>query len=89
MTRGFDELTLTFYETKKLCDHDKDNWWHYSQACKSLDTDNNKYCFPTRRKCLCFIDIRDIKSTPLTLLKFVHFYAISCLQLVPTLKFYG
>ena len=25
MTRGFDDLTLTFYETK-LCDHDKDNW---------------------------------------------------------------
>ena len=24
MTRGFDDLTLTFYETK-LCDHDIDN----------------------------------------------------------------
>ena len=24
MTRGSDDLTLTFYETK-LCDHDKDN----------------------------------------------------------------
>ena len=24
MTRGFDELTLTFYETK-ICDHDNDN----------------------------------------------------------------
>ena len=25
MTRGFDDLILTFYKTK-LCDHDKDNW---------------------------------------------------------------
>ena len=25
MTRGFDDLTLTFYKTK-LYDHDKDNW---------------------------------------------------------------
>ena len=39
MTRGFDDLTLTFYKTK-LCDHDKDNWWHLSQAYKSLDTEN-------------------------------------------------
>ena len=33
MTRGFDDLTLTFYETK-LCDHDKD------KAYKPLDTEN-------------------------------------------------
>ena len=25
MTRGFDDLTLTFSKTK-LCDHDKNNW---------------------------------------------------------------
>ena len=35
MTRGFDDLTLTFYETK-LCDHDKDNWWQQCQADNSL-----------------------------------------------------
>ena len=37
MTRGFDDLTLTFSKTK-ICDHDKNNWLHYSQAYKSLDT---------------------------------------------------
>ena len=39
MTRGFDDLTLTFSKTK-LCDHDKDNWWQQCQADKSLDTEN-------------------------------------------------
>ena len=39
MTRGFVDLTLTFYKTK-LYDHDKDNWWHLGQANKSLDTEN-------------------------------------------------
>ena len=40
MTRDFDDLTMTFYETK-LCDHDKgvdDN--NIDQAYKSLDTEN-------------------------------------------------
>ena len=39
MTRGFDDPTMTFYETK-LCDHDKDNWWQQCQADKSLDIEN-------------------------------------------------
>ena len=39
MTRGFDDLTLTFYETK-LCDHDKENKCQYPQAYESLDTEN-------------------------------------------------
>ena len=39
MTRGFDDPTMTFYETK-LCDHDKDNWWQQCQADKSLDAEN-------------------------------------------------
>ena len=39
MTRGFDDLTLTFYETK-LCDHDKENWCQYPQAYESLDNEN-------------------------------------------------
>ena len=39
MTMGFDDLTLTFYETK-LCDHDKENWCQYPQAYESLDTEN-------------------------------------------------
>ena len=37
MTRGFDDITLMFYETKP---------WHKSQAYKSLDTEN-KFCNPT------------------------------------------
>ena len=39
MTRGFDDLTLTFNETK-LCDHDKENWCQYPQAYESVDTEN-------------------------------------------------
>ena len=37
MTMGFDDLTLTFYETKP---------WHLSQANKSLDPEN-KFLNPT------------------------------------------
>ena len=36
MTRGFDNLTLTFYVTK-LYDHDKDK----DKVYKPLDTENN------------------------------------------------
>ena len=44
MTRGFDDVTLTFFETK-LCDHDKENWCQYPQAYESLDTEN-KFLYP-------------------------------------------
>ena len=43
MTRGFDDLTLTFYVTK-LCDHDKENWCQYP-----LDNEN-KFLKPI---CMC------------------------------------